>query len=188
MPAASPRASASRNSSNGVRPVTCVSRNAASALPRSTKIRSSSAPGCCAECVPVAAGKLSVRADQPRRAVRADAHFAPVEQGPEILRPKRVLRAVPAEPAVEPQVEQAERVAVHGLLSSALRQPVGPGPVRRGGRLRRRPCRRSTGADRRTAPGRRRCQPACRKPGCSDRAPGPAATARGAGSGAFPRQ
>ena len=83
-----------------------------------------------AECMPVAAGKLAVRADQPRRAAGADAHFAAVEEGPQVLRPQRVLRAVPAEPAVEPQVEQAGRVAVDDPVPAAPRQAVGPGPVR----------------------------------------------------------
>ena len=84
-----------------------------------------------AESAPVAAGKLPVGADQPRRAAGADAHFAPVEQGPQVLRPQRILRAVPAEPAVEAQVEQAGRVAVDGPVPAAARQAVGPGPVRR---------------------------------------------------------
>ena len=84
-----------------------------------------------AERAPVAAGKLRVGADQPRRAAGADTHFAAVEQGSEILRPERVLRAVPAEPAVEAQVDQAGRVAVDGPVPAAARQAVGPGPVRR---------------------------------------------------------
>ena len=87
--------------------------------------------GRCAESAPVAAGKLTVGADQPRRAAGADAHFAPVEQGPQVLRPQRVLRAVPTEPAVEAQVEEARRIAVDGPVPAAARQAVGPGPVRR---------------------------------------------------------
>ena len=74
-----------------------------------------------AESAPVAAGKLPVGADQPRRAAGADTHFAPVEQGPQVLRPQRVLRSVPAEPPVEPQVEQAGCVAVDGPVPTASR-------------------------------------------------------------------
>ena len=85
--------------------------------------------GCCAERAPVAAGELPVGADQQRRAAGADAHFTPVEQGAQILRPQRVLRAVPAEPAIETQVEQAGRVAVDGPVPAAARQTVGPGPI-----------------------------------------------------------
>ena len=84
-----------------------------------------------AERAPVAAGELPVGADQPRRAAGADTHFARVEEGSQVLRPQRVLRAVPAEPAVEAQVEQAGRVAVDDPVPAAARQAVGPGPVRR---------------------------------------------------------
>ena len=87
-------------------------------------------PGRHAERAPVAAGKRPVGADQPCRAAGADAHFAPVEEGAQVLRPQRVLRAVPAEPAAEAQVEKARCVAVDGPVPAAARKAVCPSPVR----------------------------------------------------------
>ena len=84
----------------------------------------------CAEGLPVGAGEAGVRTDQPCRARRPDTHFALVQQGPQILSPQIILRAVPAEPAVEAQVEQAEGVAVDRPVAPAARPSVRP-PLRR---------------------------------------------------------
>ena len=80
----------------------------------------------CAECLPVGAGEAGVRTDQTSRARRPDTHFALVQKRPQILRPQIILRAVPAEPAVETQVEQAEGVAVDRPVAPAARPSVRP--------------------------------------------------------------
>ena len=73
------------------------------------------------ECAP----QLGVVAHQRGDALRARTHLARVEQRPDALRPERVVRAVPAEPAVKADVHHGRRVAVHGLEAERPRAAVG---------------------------------------------------------------
>src|SRR5882672_1121646 len=64
------------------------------------------------EGLTVAAGEIAVAANEFRHARRAHPQLARIEDRVDALRPQTVVRAVPAEPAVITDVDDAGRVAV----------------------------------------------------------------------------
>src|SRR5262249_38296004 len=64
------------------------------------------------------------RAHAPGDVGRARLHFTGIEERPDALRPKAVLRAVPAEPAMKAHIEHRGRVAVDELQAEGARPRV----------------------------------------------------------------
>ena len=127
MACASPRSSASRNSSKGVRPVTIVSWKAASALATltSTRSASSSADGRPEQMLrrrPRTPGSDASRS-RSCSAVRPSSFC--VHDRVDALRPQAVGGAGPAEPAIEPEIGERDGVAVDQRAASAARLAVG---------------------------------------------------------------
>ena len=126
MPSASPRASASRKSSNGVRPLD------QRLLERGERLRHADQHLFVvggrrrAERALPAAGEVGFGAHDLRDRRRRHAHLARIEQRSEALRPQVVVRAVPAVPALAGDVDDGRRVAVERREPDRLRLAVGP--------------------------------------------------------------
>ncbi len=83
-----------------------------------------------AEHFAIAAREFRILAHQFRHLRRARAHLPRVEDRADALRPQAVVRAVPAEPALQPHVGEARRVAVGERDAARARLAVGPVALR----------------------------------------------------------
>src|SRR5262249_38166100 len=83
-----------------------------------------------AEGLTVAAGQLRIGPDERRHLLGTGRHLALVEQWPDALRPKRIVRAIPAEPALPTDIDQADRVAIDRFEARAARHAISPMALR----------------------------------------------------------